>query len=92
MSEEREESRIEITGEKRKTNFNIRFIPEVEISPNAWIKLKNGEPITSKTLNAFHIIDPETDEMVNLQLYLDHVETVIKRVVTYSAESEGSED
>lgn len=88
MSEELEESRIEITTEKRKSNFNIRFIVEVEISPNAWIKLNNAEPIPSKTLNMFQLQDQETNEMVNLQLSLNHTETVTKEIVTYSKGSE----
>jgi len=84
MSEEQEESRIEIHGEKRKTNFNIRFIPEVEISPDVWIKLHNAVPIASKTLNLFQLQDDETNEMVNLYLSLHHTETVTKEIVTYS--------
>jgi len=54
LSEEREESRVEIIGEKRKSYFNIRFIPEVEISPDKWVKLNSGDPLKSKTLNMSH--------------------------------------
>ncbi len=88
MSEEREESRVEIRGEKRQSNFNIRFIPEVELSPGNWTKLNNAEPIISKTLHMFQLQDQETNEMVNLQLSLHHTETVTKEIVTYSSKSE----
>ncbi len=88
LSEEREESRVEIRQEKRKSYFNVRFIPEVEISPDNWVKLNNAEPIKSETLNMFQLQDKETNEMVNLQLSLHHTETVTKERITYSAESE----
>lgn len=88
MSEDTLESRVEIRGEKRKSNFNIRFIPEVEISPNNWIKLNNAEPIKSKTLNMFQLQDEETNEMVNLQLSLNHTETITKEILRYSNKSE----
>ena len=92
LSKEGEESRVQIICEKRKSYFNVRFIPEVEISPNNWIKLNSGEPLKSNTGNMFQLDDIENNEMVNIQLSLNHTETVTKEIVTYSAESEENED
>lgn len=92
MIEEEPETITSITTEKRKTNFNMRFIPEVEISPDVWVKLNNAVPIASKTLNMFQLQDRETNEMVNLQLSLHHTETITTEIVTHSAERDEDDE
>lgn len=92
MSEEESETITSITTEKRKTNFKVRFIPEVEISPDAWVKLNNAEPIISKTLNMFQLQDQETNEMVNLQLSLHHTETITTEIRTSSVKGDGNDN
>lgn len=65
--------------EEREERFKIRFIPEVECGTNRWIRLNNGVPILSNTANIFTLIDPSTNEPVNILLILSHKESVHKQ-------------